>query len=59
MHPEFREALLAVAGHGGAINSRRLGKWLAANQKRIVEGACFEQAGNRQGVAICAIRKVK
>jgi hypothetical protein len=35
-HDAFREALLVVAGDGGAINSRRLGKWLSANQGRIV-----------------------
>jgi hypothetical protein len=37
-HPDFREALLAVAGDAGAINSRRLGKWLGAQQDRIVCG---------------------
>ena len=37
-HPDFREVLLTVAGDGGAINSRRLGKWLGANQGRIVSG---------------------
>ena len=31
-HPDFREALLAVAGEGGAVNGRRLGKWLAATR---------------------------
>ncbi|TPG58027.1 hypothetical protein EAH89_08620 [Roseomonas nepalensis] len=36
--PEFREALLAVAGEGGAINSRRLGKWLSLHKGRIVDG---------------------
>lgn len=35
---ELREALIMVAGVGGAINSRRLGKFLSANQGRIVEG---------------------
>jgi hypothetical protein len=44
-HPEFREALLTVAGEGGAINSRRLGKWLAANRDRIVAGGRIAQAG--------------
>jgi hypothetical protein len=29
--PDSREALLAIAGDGGVINSWRLGKWLAAN----------------------------
>jgi hypothetical protein len=44
-HPDFREALLVVAGEGGVINSRRLGKWLAANQGRVVVGRRIVQAG--------------
>jgi hypothetical protein len=36
MEPEFREALLAVAGEVGKINSVRLGHWLRRNQKRLV-----------------------
>ena len=44
-HPDFREALLTVAGDGGAINSRRLGKWLGANQGRIVAGCRILQDG--------------
>jgi len=42
VHPEFREALLAVDGQGGAINSRKLGKWLSANRDRIVEVSLFD-----------------
>lgn len=38
IHPELRESLLVVAGEGGAINSRRLGKWIGGNQNRIVGG---------------------
>lgn len=38
VYADFREALLVVAGDGGAINSRRLGKWLAAHAGRIVGG---------------------
>jgi putative DNA primase/helicase len=34
----FREALLAVAGNGGAIDSRRLGTWLGGIKDRIVDG---------------------
>jgi hypothetical protein len=45
VHPDFREALLTVAGEGGAINSRRLGKWLAANKGRVVVGRCVVQGG--------------
>ena len=59
VRPDFREALLAIAGHGGAVNSRKLGRWLAANQKRIVDGSCFEQMGTREGVSIWSLRDVR
>lgn len=36
-HPDFREALLRIAGKGGAINGMRLGKWLGANKGRVVD----------------------
>jgi putative DNA primase/helicase len=36
MHPDFREALLVVAGDGGYINSRRLGNWLGKNKGKVV-----------------------
>ncbi|MGD1327037.1 toprim domain-containing protein [Pandoraea pnomenusa] len=48
----LREALLTVAGQGGAINSRVLGKWLAAHQDRIVDGMRFQQVGTKSGVAL-------
>lgn len=35
---EFREALLAVAGISGTVNTRRLGFWLRANKGKIVNG---------------------
>jgi hypothetical protein len=38
IHPELHESLLVVAGESGAINSRRLGKWIGGNQNRIVGG---------------------
>lgn len=37
LFPDFREALLTVAGEGGAINSRKLGKWLMATKDRVVK----------------------
>jgi hypothetical protein len=49
--PEFREALLAVAGDQGAINGKRLGTWLGLNKGRILDGRSFEPAGQRKGVA--------
>lgn len=49
-HPDFREALLAVAGSGGAINGKSLGKWLAANEGRIVDGLRVARGRLRAGV---------
>jgi hypothetical protein len=40
--PEFRDLLLRQAGDGGAVNSRRLGKWLAKINGRVVDGARIE-----------------
>jgi hypothetical protein len=37
-HPEFRDLLLRIAGDGGAVSSRRLGKWLSRISGRIVDG---------------------
>jgi len=51
-HPDFREALLAVAGAGGAINCRRLGNWLSEHAGRPVGGLRFERFGERHGVAV-------
>ena len=52
-HPDLREALLSVAGDGGAINSRRLGKWLSANLGRPVDGLRLIEAGDdRDGVKL-------
>ena len=48
-NPEFRDALLIVAGDGGAINSLKLGKWLGANQDRFVLGYKIVQDGERGG----------
>jgi hypothetical protein len=57
MHPDFREALLAVAAQGGAINSKRLGHWLNAHKDRIVSGFFFQQMGTRQGAAVWSLRR--
>lgn len=45
-NPEFREAMLRVAGAGGAINGTQLGKWLSAHQNRIVAGHRIINAGS-------------
>lgn len=51
VHPEFREALLRVAGEGGVINGRRLGRWIGAHQNRIVSGLRLISAGVSAGHA--------
>jgi hypothetical protein len=48
-HPEFRDALLIVAGDGGSINSLKLGRWLGANQDRSILGHKIIQNGERGG----------
>jgi hypothetical protein len=35
-HPEFRNALLDVAGERGRVSARRLGTWLGANKHKVV-----------------------
>jgi len=50
VNPDFREALLMVAGDGGAINSRRLGKWLASHQGRIIENNQIVRDGLSAGI---------
>ncbi len=50
-HPEFREALLAVAGEAGAISSRRLGRWLSSNQNRLVGRHKIVADGMVEGIA--------
>ncbi len=49
-HPELREALLEVAGSKGNINNVRLGKWLASNKDRLVEGCRIVCDGVSRGL---------
>ena len=56
-HPEFREALLGVAGRGGVVNTKALGRWLASVKDRIVDGVRFEQHSGRAGVAAWELTK--
>jgi hypothetical protein len=55
-HPEFREALLSVAGEGGRINGRRLGRWLSAQQGRVVAGYKFMSPSLRGGQAVWVMK---
>lgn len=51
-YPDLREALLAVAGQGGAINGKRLGRWLLAHSKQPVGTCIIEQDGEVSGSAV-------
>lgn len=37
-HPDLRDALMKIAGTGGRLSSKSLGKWLARTSRRIVGG---------------------
>jgi len=47
--PDFREALLNVAGEGGHINSRRLGYWLRSVKGRVVDQMRIEEGKTLHG----------
>ena len=51
MHPDFREALLRIAGKGGAINGRSLGRWLGANKGRVVDRVSIQSGKLLDGSA--------
>ena len=57
-HPDFREALLAVAGDAGAVNSRRLSKWIGANEDRIVGGLKIVRRGMLRGFMTWEMQQV-
>jgi putative DNA primase/helicase len=42
-HPELREMLLRLFGERGAVNTRRLGKWLSSKEGRIVGNRRFKR----------------
>ncbi len=49
-YPDFREALLVVAGAGGAVNSERLGKWLREHKDRVVSKLRLTKVGVTHGM---------
>jgi len=51
-------ALLAVAGQGSEINPKRLGRWLARNKDRILDGLRIVRAEERQGFALWRVEAV-
>jgi hypothetical protein len=48
--PDFREALLIVVGDNGSINSKRLGRWIAAHEGRLINGRRITRGGVITGV---------
>ena len=52
---DLHEALMAIAGRGGGINNRVLGKWIVGFIDRVLDGARFEDRGLRQGGAVWAL----
>jgi hypothetical protein len=59
IRPDFREALLAVAGEGGVVNSRRLGRWVAATEGRIVGQWRLERAGEAGGAVLWSLKVIR
>ncbi len=57
-HPDFREALLTVAGDRGAINSQRLGKWIHQHGDRIVNGMRITRCGLWQGMMTWRVDRI-
>jgi hypothetical protein len=57
INPDFRDALMTVAGRDGMLNAKVLGNWLQAQQDRIVDGLQFVRMGDRQGVAVWALKR--
>ena len=47
--PDFRDALLAVAGAGGFIDPVKLGNWLSKNKNRPTTTGFFELDGENKG----------
>ena len=44
-YEEFRSLLLRISGDRGTVNARRIGKWLASKEGRIVDGRCIKRHG--------------
>ena len=57
-NPDLREALLIVASEGGAISSRRLGKYAAGLEGRIVAGLKLTKDALRDGVQTWKVERV-
>lgn len=57
-HPEFRDALHAVAKDGQHINGRRLGNWLSKHKDRVVGRKKFISTGTRGGQVVWRLEPV-
>lgn len=57
-HPEFRDALHAVAKDGQHINGRRLGNWLSKHKDRVVGRKKFISTGTRGGQLVWRLEHV-
>ena len=51
VNPDFREALMTVAGDGRMVTTRRLGKWLQAHSGRIAAGMQIAKGPLKDGTA--------
>jgi hypothetical protein len=56
---DFREILLEVAELRGEVNGRRLGRWMARHQGRIVDGFRFERASGTTSAERWLVRVVQ
>jgi hypothetical protein len=48
-HNELRELLMEVGEFKGMVNSRRIGRWIARKEGRLVNGMRFERDANKTG----------
>ncbi len=55
---DLREALIVIAGDGGAVSSRRLGKLLSSLDSRIIGGLRLSRDGEVGGVTMWTLKKV-
>ena len=59
VNPDFRDALLAVAGKGETVASQALGKWLQGHQDRVVDGAQFVKRKERHKSAVWVLENAE
>jgi putative DNA primase/helicase len=57
-HPDFRDALMAVAGRGNTLSGIALGRWLGVHRDKIVDDHQFVEMGTRSGAVVWALQGV-